>query len=275
MAKKKNKHHEEEGGEAWLLPYSDLMTLLLAVFIVLFAVSKMDSAKAQEIAETFRETMMTGGSGVLPGKGTSAISGYPESSDEINSQGENTNNADASTSEDENTGITKEKLEKFMGKYELKTMMDLKSRIDKKLQNTDLNTSIETRIDMRGLVITLNNAILFESGSAEVKEKNRKVLLEIADGIRNINNYIRIEGHTDNIPIHSGIYPSNWELSTARAASVVRLFIEQGNISPDKLEAVGYGEYKPVANNSSNDSRAKNRRIEVIILSQRYNNLEK
>jgi Flagellar motor protein len=153
--------------------------------------------------------------------------------------------------------------------------MDLKSRIDKKLQNTDLNTSIETRIDMRGLVITLNNAILFESGSAEVKEKNRKVLLEIADGIRNINNYIRIEGHTDNIPIHSGIYPSNWELSTARAASVVRLFIEQGNISPDKLEAVGYGEYKPVANNSSNDSRAKNRRIEVIILSQRYNNLEK
>ncbi len=93
--------------------------------------------------------------------------------------------------------------------------------------------------------------------------------------IKTLDNYIRIGGHTDNVPMHSDIYPSNWELSTARAASVVRLFVKDSHIQPDKLVAVGYGEYRPVADNATAKGREKNRRIDIIVLSEKYNNLEK
>ena len=127
---------------------------------------------------------------------------------------------------------------------------------------------------MRGLVIRLNNAILFDSGSAEIKSEHEESLIVVANTIRSLDNYIRIEGHTDNIPINSDIYPSNWELSSARAASVVQLFINKCDFLPNKLVAVGYGEYKPVEDNSTARGREKNRRIDIIVLSEKYNNLE-
>lgn len=129
-------------------------------------------------------------------------------------------------------------------------------------------------IDMRGLVIRLNNAIFFDSGSAEIKKQSEDTLVEVAGLLNTIDNYIRIEGHTDNVPIRRSTYPSNWELSTARAVSVVKLFINKCNFSPDKLIAVGYGEFKPVADNSTAEGRAQNRRIDIIVLSAKYNNLE-
>jgi chemotaxis protein MotB len=120
----------------------------------------------------------------------------------------------------------------------------------------------------------LNNAILFDSGKADIKTDNDETLDKLGNILGSLDNYIRVEGHTDNIPIHTSVYPSNWELSSARAASVVRLFIDEG-ISPEKVVAVGYGEYKPVADNSTAEGRAKNRRIDIIVLSQKYDNLEK
>ena len=99
-------------------------------------------------------------------------------------------------------------------------------------------------------------------------------MVEVASLLNTIDNYIRIEGHTDNVPIRRSTYPSNWELSTARAVSVVKLFINKCNFSPDKLIAVGYGEFKPVADNSTAEGRAQNRRIDIIVLSAKYNNLE-
>ena len=124
-------------------------------------------------------------------------------------------------------------------------------------------------------MISFNNAVLFDSGNAKVKEENEKALLEVAAMVNTTDNYIRIEGHTDDIPINSKIYASNWELSTARASSVVRLLIDKGNVSPERLSAVGYGEYKPVESNATPEGRAKNRRIDFIVMSEKYNNLEK
>ena len=233
------------------------MTLLLAVFIVLFAVSKVDAAKAEQISEQFTEQMMTEGYGA-------AMIAAAEAAE----NGEGSKGGSVSVE-------SPSEIENFLGQYELRKLEDLKAELDAKLESEGMSDSVTTSIDMRGLVIRLNNAILFDSGSAEIKTENEGSLIEVANMINSLDNYIRIEGHTDNIPIRSNIYPSNWELSSARAASVVQLFINKCNFSPDKLVAVGYGEYKPVEDNSTAEGRALNRRIDIIVLSEKYNNLEK
>jgi chemotaxis protein MotB len=253
--KREHVHQEEEAGEAWLLPYSDLMTLLLAVFIVLFAVSKIDAEKAQQISEQFSGTMMNKGyeTGVSSGAGSNGNGVQTGGPLNIETQSE---------------------LESFMGEYELRKLENLKAELDTKLHNQGMDQSVSTMIDMRGLVIRLNNAIFFDSGSAEIKKQSEDTLVEVAGLLNTIDNYIRVEGHTDNVPIRRSNYPSNWELSTARAVNVVKLFIDKCNFSPDKLIAVGYGEFKPVADNATAEGRAKNRRIDVIVLSSKYDNLE-
>lgn len=239
MSKKiKHKPHEEEGGEAWLLPYSDLMTLLLAVFIVLFAVSQVDVPKAQEMSDEFSETMMT--------------ESYTEQREQ-----EKTDQEGAAG-----------------GEGEQQKMEALKAELDAKLQSENLTAAVKTTIDKRGLVISLSNAAFFEPGSAEIKKENENTLLGIADMVNIADQFVRVEGHTDNVPMNSDLYPSNWDLSTARAANVVRLFTNRSKASPEKLIAVGYGEYRPVADNSTEEGRAKNRRIDIIVLNEKYSELE-
>lgn len=262
--KKKHKHHgEEEGGEAWLLPYSDLMTLLLAVFIVLFAVSKINQSKADALAEAF-QGMMTQEQSAIPYKGDSVIKPI------VNPDG----TTQGGESGQENTGVSREELEQYLGEDELDNMEELKDNLDHDFEEAEMEDSISTSIDQRGLVITLNNAILFDSGSAEIKPQYQESLIKIGNLINKVNNHIRVEGHTDSRPIVTSVYPSNWELSTARASRVVRLFVSECGISTKKIVAVGYGENKPVADNDTEEGRKKNRRIDIIILGERYNQLE-
>jgi len=249
--KKKHAKHEEEAGEAWLLPYSDLMTLLLAVFIVLFAVSQVDAAKAQLMSEEFSDKMMSH---------QSAQSDQP--------------NNEVPQEQTSVTSVSEEASANFMEQVELENLQKLKAQLDQMLESRGLTGSVTTIIDERGLVVRFNNAILFDSGSAEIKPENEGILMDVAKLVSPLENYIRIEGHTDTVPMSSEAYPSNWELSTARASSVVKLFISKCNFSPERLVAVGYGEYKPVAGNDTPDGRQKNRRIDIIVLSEKYNNLE-
>lgn len=239
----KNKQQEEENTESWLLPYSDLMTLLLAVFIVLFAVSKVDVEKAAQMSEKFRDSML------------------------------NESAAQGKEKETKNAGeITDEELRDYLEQEELEDLERIKEEIDKELEEQGIGTSVTTTIEKRGLVISFNNAVLFESGSAAVKSENIGALLAVAKTIATLDSFIRVEGHTDNIPIHSGVYPSNWELSSARAATVVRIFVSQ-NIPSNKIVAVGYGENRPVADNTTTNGRAKNRRIDIIVLSEKFSSL--
>jgi chemotaxis protein MotB len=259
-------HHEEEGGEAWLLPYSDLMTLLLAVFIVLFAVSKVDQNKADELAGAFQENMTDG---FLLNEGDSMIDLFPTESGGATPQAGSEGVTPGAQEE-----LSDEELEQYLGKAELSNLKEVEEQLNEQLENEGMTDVVTTRIDSRGLIISLNNAILFDSGSAEIKLENEETLKKIAITIDELDNYIRIEGHTDNRPISTAIYPSNWELSTARAASVVRLFINECSVSPEKVVAVGYGEYRPVGDNKTEEGRKMNRRIDIIVLSQKYDNLE-
>ena len=99
-------------------------------------------------------------------------------------------------------------------------------------------------------------------------------LVSLATILNKIDNYVRVEGHTDNIPIKNEYFNSNWQLSSIRASNVVEFFIEKGNISPDRLSAVGYGEYRPISDNNSEDGRSKNRRVDILILNNKYDNIE-
>ncbi|MEL7655961.1 MAG: flagellar motor protein MotB, partial [Bacillota bacterium] len=212
----------------------------LAVFIVLFAVSQVDKAKAKEMSEAFTEEMMT--------------QSYIIS--KLNEQ---------ETVQNESPAASDSELQKLEA---------LKAELDAKLQSEDLAAAVTTSIDKRGLVISFNNAVIFEPGSAEIKKENEDTLLEIANMLNVMDNFIRIEGHTDNIPMNSELFPSNWDLSSARAVNVVRLFVNSASASPEKLIAVGYGEYRPIADNTTEQGRAKNRRIDIIVLSEKYNDLE-
>lgn len=242
MSKKKHKPHEEEGGEAWLLPYSDLMTLLLAVFIVLFAVSNIDKAKSEQMAAEFSQQMMN------KSYNAASVVKVPDATP---------------------TGAAIEQIQNEKDKMEA-----LKAELDAKLKKENLTASVKTSIDERGLVISLNNAIFFDPGSAELKKDYENTMLEIGSMISVMNNYIRVEGHTDNVPMNSSLYRSNWDLSAARAANVVRLLTSGTSIPPERMIAVGYGEYRPIADNSTEEGRSKNRRIDIIVLNEKYNALE-
>ena len=137
-----------------------------------------------------------------------------------------------------------------------------------------LENHVTTAIDERGLVVSLKDTILFDLGSAEIKIETRNALIIIGQALNDLENHIRVEGHTDNLPIRSARFASNWELSAVRATTVVRLMSDSAGVPPEKLSAVGYGEYKPLESNSTPEGRAANRRVDIILLSGKYNQFE-
>lgn len=295
MAKKAKKHHEEaEVSEAWLLPYSDLMTLLLAVFIVLFAVSNMDKSKAEAMAQAF--------GGMMTGQGD-RISGSAPDSPTINLFDPGSNNindaqqlqqavetlqaslsggseGDAVKLSDRELRALQESLKVYfpdqgeMGEEERNELQHMQKELDDYFTESGLESSVKTGIDERGLVVSLSSSILFDSGKADLRPENRELMIKTGDVLSKIDNYIRVEGHTDNVPISSAIYPSNWELSAARASVITRLFVDSCGVSPEKLVSVGYASYKPVDDNRTAEGRANNRRVDIIIMNSKYNALE-
>lgn len=133
------------------------------------------------------------------------------------------------------------------------------------IKKNDLS-GVQVEMDERGLVIRFVEGVLFDSGKAEIKKQAMAVLDKIVPVLKQSRRQIRVEGHTDNVPIHTREFPSNWELSTARAVNVVRYFIDKHNFSPYTISAAGYGEYRPVAPNDTDKHRALNRRVDIVIL---------
>jgi chemotaxis protein MotB len=125
---------------------------------------------------------------------------------------------------------------------------------------------VRTRVEPRGLVISLGEAGLFDSGSDQIKPNGRTLLDTVAEGLASVGNYIRIEGHTDNVPIANSRFPSNWELSTARATAMVSYLMAHSDLPPELLSAAGYGEYRPTASNETEEGRAQNRRVDIVVL---------
>ena len=249
MAKKK--YAEKDNSERWLLTYSDLITLLMVFFVVLYAMSAVDKQKYEQLAQSLSATFdsgsnLTGGGNI---KTTSGGSILPTSSA---------------------LGVKQDNLSDLLDP-ELVSVAD---QIQKMLEEKGLQGQVGVSIKERGVVISLLNTVLFDSGKADVKPEGRNTLIEIGNIAKTVNHYIRVEGNTDDVPMNSGQFPSNWELSVIRATEVVKLLISECDFSPEKISAIGYGQYRPILPNTSAENRAKNRRVDIVILSNSYNSSE-
>ncbi|MDH7576755.1 MAG: OmpA family protein [Bacillota bacterium] len=216
------------GSPYWMITYGDMVTLLLAFFVALYAFSVIDAERFQAALLSIRGSLgfFEGQTGVLP-KGQSL---------------EEQLLADAQLQ-----GV-KEGAEKF-------------------LQNQSFQGKVKLVLDERGLIFRFQETVLFDPGKAVLKPEAERALKVVAAFLRQIPNQVRIEGHTCDLPIKTRLYPSNWELSTARATTVIQYFISLG-IPGERLSAVGYGEYRPVAPNTSEEKRRQNRRVDILILKQ-------
>ncbi|NLY56855.1 MAG: OmpA family protein, partial [Firmicutes bacterium] len=133
---------------------------------------------------------------------------------------------------------------------------------------------VEAVLEERGVIIRFRDSVLFDTGRADIRPDGARIIDTIATYLVRIPNHVRIEGHADNVPIRNARYPSNWELSTARATSVIRYLLTKTDISPERLSAAGYGEYRPVAPNDTPENRARNRRVDLVLLRLDLNALE-
>lgn len=230
---KNREHHEEHIDETWLIPYSDLLTLLLALFIVLFASSSIDVKKFNAMKEAFN-IIFDGNKGILQ-------NGVP-SNDVI------------------------EKIAIERDTYELKELTQLKQEFDQYIAQNNLSDKLETRISGDYLVITIREEVLFDSGSAEIRPEAKEKVSAIANILLDHPECeVVISGHTDNVPIHNKEFETNWDLSSKRALNFMKLLLKDNGLDPKRFSAIGYGEYRPIASNATAEGRAKNRRVEVAI----------
>lgn len=262
MAKERNgsKHHEEEGaGEAWLLPYSDLMTLLLAVFIVLYAVSKQDEQKVQAMAQAFN-TIFSGGAGIID-QGDGILDG--QSSLDPNIIEALKDNPYV------NSGLTAAQIQ---SKQE-DQMSELEAAFETYIAKNNLSGSMQIKNMGTKLMVTLASDILFPSGSAELTPEQTQTAHTIAGIINDVqkNGFpveVKISGHTDNVPINTAQYPSNWYLSLDRAVKFAEALVEGSELDPRAFSAVGCGDLNPIDTNDTSDGRTRNRRVEILLYYQ-------
>ncbi len=247
--KKKHQHHEEHMDETWLIPYADLLTLLLALFIVLFASSKIDVKKFDQMVHSLN-VAFNGGIGFFDNPSPVPIP--PEIA-------QPTVTVQKWESKEE-----RERKERFQ--KETEDLEKLKKQLDTVISRSSLQESLQTKLTEMGLMITILDNALFDSGSAVVRPEAQKLAAEIAGLLVPQPRRVAVLGHTDNVPIHTDEFPSNWDLSSKRALNFMKILLQNPNLDPKRFSATGYGEYHPIASNDTPEGRAKNRRVEVLIM---------
>lgn len=255
MARKRTEEPEKDTSERWLLTYSDLITLLMIFFVVMYSMSRVDADKFQAMAESL-SIALGGGTpaqveiGTSP-SGPNLIETYPAQPQEGKGPKDGEGNGDGTGTDMENM-----------------TIETIKQKLDKFAEDNGIETKLVSSIEERGLVISIQDTLLFESGAAVITPKAREILDKINNVLASAPNYIKVEGHTDNLPINTSRFPSNWELSVLRATNVVHIM--QEIIPAEQLSATGYGEYRPLTSNDTEAGRARNRRVDLVILRSKY-----
>ncbi|KEJ01428.1 chemotaxis protein MotB [Clostridium botulinum A2B7 92] len=234
---KKRESHEDHIDETWLIPYSDMLTLLLALFIVMFAMSKVDTAKLQKASQEFNIIFKAGSNVLQEGGGGGASVGK------------------AGVSIVPSDSVTED----------IK-MKEIKSKLEKEIEKSGYSDKVKVGVDADGLEIDIQDVVLFNSGDAEVLKQSSALLTQISKMLKGLDNNIKVTGHTDNQPISNSKFRSNWDLSAIRAINVMNFLSNIGGISANKLSIQAYGEYMPKFNNDTEAGRAKNRRVEISIV---------
>ncbi|OWR26610.1 flagellar motor protein MotB [Saccharibacillus sp. O23] len=265
MAKKaRAEHHEEHADESWLLPYSDLMTLLLALFIVLYAMSSANVSKFEAMAEAF-DSVFHGGKSVMDHTSTTDASkkqdGTKTESQQKQSIQQMAQQAEARKKDSANESLAKLK------QKEQEDLTKLQKQLDSYIAKNGLNSQLDTNLNQSQLLITISDKALFASGDAVVKPSSRTLAASIANILKNFPGYnIQVIGHTDNVPILNSQFKSNWDLSSSRANNFMQVLLKNPNLDPVRFTSIAAGEYHPVASNATEAGRAQNRRVEVSII---------
>jgi chemotaxis protein MotB len=269
MAKRKKKGGGggEEGGagmERWLLSYADFITLCMVFFIMMYALSKVDINKYAAMANSLSVVLTGQTNSLLQSQGPSLAQGI--------SGTQTPDIPGANTANQKQLEQVKEEIQEFIKSQEL----EVSSRDigQGQVASTKLSDYITVMEQERGLVISFKDTLLFASGSDELTPQAQSIIKQVGTALANIPNYIRVEGHTDNLPIHTIKFPSNWELSVLRASNVVHVLQESSGISPERLSVIGYGEYRPLVPNEDMQSRSMNRRVDIVILKKKYDYFE-
>lgn len=241
MRSKYNRRKQAEpdsgpGMERWLLTYADMITLLMIFFIMMYVISTVNTEKFKALSDNL--------SMVLRGAPPSGIMQEGSSSP----------------------------LPAITG--EAAQMAELEKDLNEFLAKENLTEQVKVQMEERGLVVSFQATVLFEKGSAELTPEAKRIIAPVGTRLKNLPNFLRVEGHTCNLPINNPRYSSNWELSTARATNVVKELISTSGIPPHRLSATGYGEYRPLYPNNSESNRQKNRRIDILILKTKYGKVE-
>lgn len=263
---RRKKEEEKENHERWLVSYADFITLLFAFFTTLYAISTVDVQKMGKMVTSMRESfdsnLFPSGSQVLS---LNSSTGNNPSSHEIlysaDTKGMNSKNGAAQQIQNLKPPSAAEG--KTLSGQELGR---LKKEIETLLSPEVLKGRLRMQLEPRGLVISLGEAGMYDSGSDQIKPEGKMLLDTIAKRLALLDNQIRVEGHTDNVPIRNSRFPSNWELSTSRATGMLRYLVDKFDYKPDLLSAAGYGEYRPAALNDTEERRALNRRVDIIVL---------
>lgn len=235
--RRRKKQEEEENLERWLVSYADFITLLFAFFVVMYSISSVNEGKYRVLSDTLIQ----------------AFKNPPRSIQPIQAGDDMAVGKPSPLSKDKGAPSAAGALETLASEFKF----SFQNLIDQNLINVN-----------RGkywVEIEINNSILYPSGSAQLSEGAIPVLDKLAEILNRYPNPLQVEGFTDNVPIQNSRFPSNWELSAARAASVVRLFQEDG-VAPDRMAAIGYGEFRPVATNATPEGRTRNRRVAIVVL---------
>ncbi len=235
MARKK-RQEEHENHERWLVSYADFITLLFAFFTSMYAISSVNEGKFRVLSESlaiaFSHSIYT----------TTKLEAGP------------------TVVRNQRAQLTEKFKKAFTGDYQrLKMLLH-------KLEETKKLTLL---LEERGVVIRISESMMFPPASAEMVEKGYPVIDEIASALKGVPNTIKIEGHTDNVPISTPRYPTNWDLSSARAITILKYLVTKHHFDPTRLFAVGYGEFKPVTSNDTVSGRARNRRVDIVVLNSR------
>lgn len=243
----------KKGAPGWMTSFADLQQLLLVFFILLFSMSSVDEDKFSAMADSMQMGFDSNGMGFLD-SGTGAVGegvGSDKTGDKV-----------TSTAKKKEAQLKEElkNTEKFLNESEV--------------DGTKLSEHISAVKTDEGIILRIDDVLLFDSGSAEMKNNSKEILKELGKYIKESKSSVRVEGHTDNVPTSGVKYASNWELSTSRATTVVQFLLSNKFINPEKVAVAGYGEYRPIAPNDTPANKSKNRRVDIVLLSD-FSKIEK
>lgn len=261
MARKKKEEMPAPGAPAWTATFGDLMNLLLCFFVMLFAMSTVDAEKFEQVAASLSSSfsvLPAGGSafgdGELVSNGVAQLKDLSVYSNKM---------SEGSEKKEEDDAVSEVEQQKLAQSEQMAEAME------QTLTQNNVIDAVEIDFTSQYVVLTLNGALLFDSGKADIREESMPVVDTIGEMLKSYtDNIIEIEGHTDNVPIHTQRFKNNNELSSARALAVAEFYIENKGIDPAKLKYSGRGEYVPVADNGTAEGRAQNRRVEIKVYNQ-------